>query len=129
MRTQCCLLLALAALAVTEPQLRGAAELRPRSRGAAAVSAQRPSRAAAPALLLAKGGSASGSAPAAAPLSHARLGVYLLIWWSLNVLFNICNKQCLNSWPHPWALACLHLAIGRSSVLGADTSRPSLSSS
>merc|ERR1712185_115719 len=42
----------------------------------------------------------------------AQIVVNLVLWWALNVVFNLSNKQCLNSWPHPWALAVLHLAIG-----------------
>ena len=28
------------------------------------------------------------------------------------MVFNLANKQCLNSWNHPWALATTHLAVG-----------------
>lgn len=42
----------------------------------------------------------------------AQICVNLVMWWALNVVFNLANKQCLNSWPHPWALACMHLAVG-----------------
>lgn len=47
--------------------------------------------------------------PAAPPL---RLALNLFLWWLLNVMFNLANKQCLNSWHHPWALAVTHLGIG-----------------
>ena len=33
------------------------------------------------------------------------------------VVFNLANKQCLNSWNHPWALATTHLAVGTSCML------------
>ena len=29
----------------------------------------------------------------------------------------LANKECLNSWNHPWALACMHLAIGSACML------------
>ena len=121
------LCLGLVASAATEP-LRGAGrEVRPRLH----ASAGRHGGPFAPALLLASRSSAASNAAAAkdadgapggAPggalgISHARLALYLVVWWSLNVIFNICNKQCLNSWPHPWALACLHLSIGSSCML------------
>ena len=33
------------------------------------------------------------------------------------VVFNLANKQCLNSWNHPWALATTHLAVGTTCML------------
>ena len=42
----------------------------------------------------------------------SKIAINVFLWWTLNVVFSLCNKQCLNSWPHPWALACSHLAIG-----------------
>ena len=51
-----------------------------------------------------------------APTS-SRIVINLVLWWCLNVVFNLANKQCLNSWPHPWALATLHLAIGSACML------------
>ena len=47
----------------------------------------------------------------------AQICVNLMMWWALNVVFNLANKQCLNSWPHPWALACMHLAVGSACML------------
>lgn len=47
----------------------------------------------------------------------AQICVNLVMWWALNVVFNLANKQCLNSWPHPWALACTHLAVGSACML------------
>ena len=44
--------------------------------------------------------------------SMPKLAINILLWWALNVVFSLSNKQCLNSWPHPWALACSHLAVG-----------------
>jgi len=46
------------------------------------------------------------------PVKTGRIALNILLWWCLNVVFNLANKQCLNSWPHPWALATLHQAIG-----------------
>ncbi len=46
-----------------------------------------------------------------------RIAVNLFLWWTLNVVFNLGNKQCLDSWPHPWALATLHLAVGSACML------------
>ena len=33
------------------------------------------------------------------------------------VVFNLANKQCLNSWHHPWALASTHLGVGTACML------------
>jgi solute carrier family 35 protein E1 len=41
-----------------------------------------------------------------------RIGANILLWWALNVVFNLCNKHCLNTWPHPWALATSYWLIG-----------------
>ena len=49
--------------------------------------------------------------------TSCRITINLLTWWCLNVIFNLANKQCLNSWPHPWTLATLHLAIGSTCML------------
>ena len=49
--------------------------------------------------------------PALAP-SHARHHLR-----ALAVVFNLANKQCLNSWNHPWALATTHLAVGTTCML------------
>ena len=38
-----------------------------------------------------------------------QLCINLVLWW-LNVLFNLANKQCLNSWRHPYA-AGIHLLV------------------
>ncbi|KAL3918086.1 MAG: hypothetical protein SGPRY_006147, partial [Prymnesium sp.] len=82
------------------------------------------------------------------PVRVGRVAVNILLWWFLNVIFNLANKgappplhtnrtlparqpahsastlapsppprQCLNSWPHPWALATLHQLIGSSCML------------
>lgn len=32
-------------------------------------------------------------------------------------MFNLANKQCLNSWRHPWALATTHLGVGTACML------------
>jgi hypothetical protein len=49
--------------------------------------------------------------------SVSKIAINVFLWWTLNVVFGLCNKQCLNSWPHPWALACSHLAIGTMCML------------
>ena len=57
--------------------------------------------------------SAAGAAKRARPAPSGVLGLRVALnvfaWWALNVVFNLCNKICLNTWPHPWALATLHL--------------------
>jgi solute carrier family 35 protein E1 len=50
--------------------------------------------------------------PRSVGLRNAGIAINLVLWWTLNVVFNLANKECLNSWPHPWALATLHLAVG-----------------
>ena len=52
-----------------------------------------------------------------AKLVSAPIAVNVVLWWTLNVVFGLANKQCLNNWPHPWALACLHLAVGSACML------------
>lgn len=47
----------------------------------------------------------------------AIISINLVLWWTLNVGFALANKECLNSWNHPWALACMHLAIGSACML------------
>ena len=55
--------------------------------------------------------------PTPALSKSIRVTINLFLWWSLNVLFALANKECLNSWNHPWALACMHLAIGSACML------------
>lgn len=54
----------------------------------------------------------SSPSEAAGPRVQLRIGVNVLLWWALNVVFNLCNKHCLNTWPHPWALATSYWLIG-----------------
>jgi len=60
--------------------------------------------------------SAAGAAKRARPTPSGVLGLRVALnvfaWWALNVIFNLCNKICLNTWPHPWALATSYWAIG-----------------
>ena len=58
------------------------------------------------------GASPPAASPVDAGIRNIRIAVNLALWWTLNVVFNLANKECLNSWPHPWALATLHLAVG-----------------
>jgi len=44
--------------------------------------------------------------------AQLKIGLNVLLWWALNVVFNICNKHLLNTWPHPWALATSYWLIG-----------------
>jgi len=91
-------------------------------------------------LLALHGGSSHSDAPNAVKLSSVsfasprskrakelRVATNLLLWWSLNVVFNLANKQCLNSWQHPWALATTHLAVGSACMLPLWLPYPSLS--
>ena len=65
--------------------------------------------------------SAAGAAKRARPAPSGVLGLRVALnvfaWWALNVVFNLCNKICLNTWPHPWALATTHLAVGSACML------------
>lgn len=60
----------------------------------------------------AKGDPASPPSGVAGRRVQLRIGVNILLWWALNVVFNLCNKHCLNTWPHPWALATSYWLIG-----------------
>jgi len=44
--------------------------------------------------------------------AQLKIGLNVLLWWALNVVFNICNKHLLNTWQHPWALAVSYWLIG-----------------
>ncbi|KAK1326690.1 hypothetical protein QJS10_CPA01g00947 [Acorus calamus] len=46
-----------------------------------------------------------------------KIGIYFVIWWSLNVVFNIYNKKVLNAFPYPWLTSTLSLAAGSSMML------------
>jgi hypothetical protein len=46
-----------------------------------------------------------------------KIGVYFVIWWSLNVVFNIYNKKVLNAYPFPWLTSTLSLAAGSAIML------------
>jgi len=36
-----------------------------------------------------------------------KIGSYFLLWWTLNVVFNIYNKKVLNAYPYPWLTSSL----------------------
>jgi len=42
----------------------------------------------------------------------AKIAFYLLLWYALNVFFNIYNKKALNVFPAPWTLATFQLFSG-----------------
>lgn len=42
----------------------------------------------------------------------AKIGVYFVTWWTLNVIFNIYNKKALNAFPYPWLASTSCLAAG-----------------
>ena len=54
---------------------------------------------------------AGGSQPApAAPASGGvKLASYIALWYGTNVAFNIINKQTLNAFPMPYAIATRQL--------------------
>ncbi|KAI9116278.1 hypothetical protein K1719_012445 [Acacia pycnantha] len=41
-----------------------------------------------------------------------KIRIYFVIWWALNVVFNIYNKKVLNAYPYPWLTSTLSLACG-----------------
>ena len=45
------------------------------------------------------------------------LALNLLGWYGCNAFFNVLNKEALNRWPYPWAVAWLHLVAGVAIVL------------
>lgn len=45
------------------------------------------------------------------------LACYLLGWYGCNAFFNVLNKEALNLWPYPWAVAWLQLVAGVAIVL------------
>ncbi|GAQ84086.1 triose-phosphate / phosphate translocator [Klebsormidium nitens] len=50
------------------------------------------------------------SAPAETP--PLELGLYFILWYILNVFFNILNKQLYGYFPFPWFVSTVHLAVG-----------------
>ncbi|KAI9187136.1 hypothetical protein LWI28_024849 [Acer negundo] len=42
----------------------------------------------------------------------AKISLYFVTWWALNVVFNIYNKKVLNAYPYPWLTLTLSLACG-----------------
>ena len=40
------------------------------------------------------------------------LALNLLGWYGCNAFFNVLNKEALNRWPYPWAIAWLQLVAG-----------------
>ena len=40
------------------------------------------------------------------------LALNLLGWYGCNAFFNVLNKEALNRWPYPWAVAWLQLVAG-----------------
>ena len=45
------------------------------------------------------------------------LALNLLGWYGCNAFFNVLNKEALNRWPYPWAVAWLQLVAGVAIVL------------
>ncbi len=52
-----------------------------------------------------------------AAAQRLKIGTYFVLWWSLNVVFNIYNKKVLNVFPYPWLTSTLSLAAGSSIML------------
>jgi len=77
------------------------------------------------------GAAASSSAAAGAPL-HVT-GFYIVLWYALNVGYNVFNKRTCNTFPYPWTVGTLSLGAGLVYALalwGSGTRRvPSLESS
>ena len=45
------------------------------------------------------------------------LALNLLGWYGCNAFFNVLNKEALNRWPYPWAVAWLQLVAGVAIVI------------
>ncbi len=54
---------------------------------------------------------------AKAAAQRLKIGTYFVLWWSLNVVFNIYNKKVLNVFPYPWLTSTLSLAAGSTIML------------
>ncbi|KAH9560764.1 hypothetical protein CY35_06G124200 [Sphagnum magellanicum] len=54
---------------------------------------------------------------AKAAAQRLKIGSYFVLWWSLNVVFNIYNKKVLNVFPYPWLTSTLSLAAGSTIML------------
>lgn len=44
--------------------------------------------------------------------SRLQVGFYFALWYGLNLVFNLVNKQCLNMWSFPWTLSLVQLGVG-----------------
>eukprot|EP00189_Rhodosorus_marinus_P011512 CAMPEP_0184737594 /NCGR_PEP_ID=MMETSP0315-20130426/386_1 /TAXON_ID=101924 /ORGANISM="Rhodosorus marinus, Strain UTEX LB 2760" /LENGTH=379 /DNA_ID=CAMNT_0027204875 /DNA_START=54 /DNA_END=1193 /DNA_ORIENTATION=- len=56
--------------------------------------------------------SASAAPEAKGGASTMKVGFYFGLWYFLNVIFNIINKQTLNMWSYPWTLSLVQLGVG-----------------
>merc|ERR1711935_1143195 len=61
------------------------------------------------------GASAREAAPSAKTglwRNRLRIGVYLLLWYTFSIAYNIYFKRALNVYPFPWACALFQMAFG-----------------
>ncbi|CAK9237592.1 unnamed protein product [Sphagnum troendelagicum] len=58
-----------------------------------------------------------------AAAQRVKIGTYFVLWWSLNVVFNIYNKKVLNAFPYPWLTSTLSLAAGSTIMLASWATR------
>ncbi len=63
------------------------------------------------------GGEQDEITTAKASAQRLKIGTYFVLWWSLNVVFNIYNKKVLNVFPYPWLTSTLSLAAGSTIML------------
>jgi solute carrier family 35 protein E1 len=63
------------------------------------------------------GGEQDEITTAKAAAQRLKIGTYFVLWWSLNVVFNIYNKKVLNVFPYPWLTSTLSLAAGSTIML------------
>jgi len=45
-------------------------------------------------------------------LEKVKVPMYILLWYILNIGYNIYNKKCLIAYPFPWAVALYQMAFG-----------------
>lgn len=56
-------------------------------------------------------------APVVKKASRLKISLYILLWYSFNIVYNISNKKVLTWFPMPWFVSWIQLAIGAVYVL------------
>lgn len=50
--------------------------------------------------------------PVPKKINRLKVGLYILLWYAFNIVYNISNKRVLNWFPVPWFVSWLQLLVG-----------------